>query len=652
MKNLFLLIPILGMILAGCSNDNLVDDAPAGGNNVVDIPGTATRNFLTVSVLPTNGMGTRADEIYEDGDGSESNVTAVRFFFFDENGEAAPVIENRGNGTYSSYIDWYPNSSNITSPDEKDKKIESNGGNKVEDSNGNKTVEKILHTTLGILTPAGYENPAYVIAVINPTAEILALTEKDNNIKVSDDENVEKEIPLIGPSYKTLCAQTADYLKGLHDKNFVMSNSVYVDGTNLVVDKTSITDDNFKQSIEDAEKYPITIYVERVLARMDFAIDGTKMKGNEVEIQDEGKVTIYPTKENGTYNVDDKNMDIYVRFLRWNVTGTANESRLIKSVNSAWTDNNVFQNSVKWNTADYHRSFWAINPNGLTHQYGDFDGPSDNKDNINPANLPIKVVTASSSEYSTTYLQENANAYYDAKTTETSDNNHAAAPEYITKVIIAAQLCDEAGKPIELAEWGYRKYTVENMKKFFANSVLESLYFKTDGTTGTVYDKILPGDIDFKTAKQLDPNTEYGVADDEKDFYVYAVLSATEKMGTNKIWYLKGTDDNYTELETQAVNKYIYDRIRNVRVWNGGRTYYYFDVKHLGDAGSPGYCGIVRNHIYRTKVTSVQGLGTPVYNPDQIIIPEDNEYDESIVTADVKILQWRVVESDYELKWK
>ena len=86
-------------------------------------------------------------------------------------------------------------------------------------------------------------------------------------------------------------------------------------------------------------------------------------------------------------------------------------------------------------------------------------------------------------------------------------------------------------------------------------------------------------------------------------------------------------------------------------VWNTGMTYYYFDVKHLGASGSPAYYGIVRNHIYKTTVTSVTGLGTPVYDPDQIIEPEKPKYNESLIQADIRILQWRIVSQDYELEW-
>lgn len=129
--------------------------------------------------------------------------------------------------------------------------------------------------------------------------------------------------------------------------------------------------------------------------------------------------------------------------------------------------------------------------------------------------------------------------------------------------------------------------------------------------------------------------------------------------GEAKQWFLKTGENEYTPMPganqaeiAKAVNDYIFDRINHVRVWEGGQTYYFFDVKHLGAGNSVGEYGIVRNHIYRTTVNSIEGLGTPVYDPDQVIIPEQNEYDESIVTADIKILQWRVVESSYDIKWK
>ena len=85
----------------------------------------------------------------------------------------------------------------------------------------------------------------------------------------------------------------------------------------------------------------------------------------------------------------------------------------------------------------------------------------------------------------------------------------------------------------------------------------------------------------------------------------------------------------------------------SAKVWKDGYTYYYFDIKHLGNK-----IGVVRNHIYDANITKLTGLGTPVYNPDEIIYPEkpiDDE--ETFIAAQINILSWRIVKNDVELDW-
>lgn len=642
-------LPLLGLVLAGCANEDLLVNQ--GGQN----EGSAPSSYLKISVVPTRGTTrgeTRADAVYENGTTDESKVTAVRFFFFDGGGKAFPVWENRGTGdgqgsvAYNSYLDWYPNSSDIT-------------GN-IQDQ---PTIETILKTTLGIVTPSGADNPASVLAVINPDAGVLGLNNISEFVNGSS-----APITVFGPSLEELQKQVANYYTNLHADNFVMSNSVYVEptlgsdggaGEKNIITATIMNADNFGTSPdgEGAPKKNVEIYVERVLARVDFGIS-TEMTAKEVtptpgdddpETDDSGSFLIYSTGD--PYTVNNTPTQIYVRFLGWNVTATTNQSRLIKYVNAGWEDATVFESSEPWNSNNYHRSFWAMNPENLSYQYGDFDGEQpaeeegeedddntravtlDKTTNVNPASA---LTIAPAGEYVKTYLQENANAYNAAGTPE--------APAQFSKVIIAAQLCDVNGNPINLAEWNYHKYTVPNMLTFLTSNELNQLYYKTKGADNTAYTRIDPSQLEFKTAQQLDLKT------DDADFYVYLVLTTDAQ---NLDWALKGLDGNFTPYNNySAVNDYIYNKIHHVRVWNNGRTYYYFDIKHLGAEDSPGYYGIVRNHIYRSTVKSVQGLGTPVYDPDQIIIPEQNEYDESIVNADIKVLQWRVVENDYELVWK
>lgn len=633
------LLPLAGLVLIGCANQDIIDDGLIGAD------GVKAQNFINISIIPaSNSITKAAPGSYQDGTEGEGKVNLVRFFFFNDEGKAAPVWENRGSGGYNSYLDWVPAASDVASGD------------------NTQTVETVLHTTLGIVSPAGYPKPTGVIAVVNPTSNILNMAES-STINVGNES-----VTLNGPSMEQLCNITDNYLTDLSSSNFVMSNSVYVDSNNDIINFTAIGENNYGALLPDDNDGdddtqgggsastngpdPVTIYVERVLARLDFGI-AESMVANDKGLYEAGSYVVGADATEET--------KIYVKFVGWNVTGTTNESRLVKSVSTSWTTDNLFgtQANGPWTTADYHRSFWALNPDNLQHEFGayytDVDnnmGVDDNgqnapvsQENINPATLlPI-----STDDYTTTYLQENANAF---NTNGAGSDAEAEAPEYSTKVIIAAQLCDADGNPYSLAEWNYHKFKAEDMLTYFAQNVLNNLYWEqtTEGSDVKTYNKIAASDLAFATAEQLGMKTE------DPRFYVYVVLSDA---GKEKSWYFFGagqdpTTGNVTGTEyTEAqVNSYIFDTIHHLRVWTNGMTYYYFDVRHLGEPEYPAYNGIVRNHIYRTTVTGVTGLGTPVYDPDQIIIPEQNTYSESIITADVKVLQWRVVSSDYNLVWK
>lgn len=623
------LLPLLALVLAGCSNQDFTGNTDNGGQLV-----PTDRKNLTVSLIPTQGGLTKADPApgeYIDGDESEAKVNNVRFFFFDGDGYATPVWENRSSGNYNSYYDWYPNASDITPGD------------------SNETVETNLRTTLGIMVPQGCDNPAYVLAVINPTTDILNLNTSSQITVGEGDQQV--QIQVVGPSLEELRGVTADYYTGLHNNNFVMSNSVYVvedNGEKSVVEATEIKEENFATTAEEIGTNPVTIYVERVLARLDFGISSamTGVVANGDTIYKVGNFMI--DQANGTQTPD--STAIYVRLLGWNVTTTAATSRLIKNVNPAWTSNELFGNTEIWNTSDYHRSFWALNPNGLTYNYGNFGEDPVEEPGDEPGDEPgqdpgetVSNSTPTSANYldiagaglfNHTYLQENANAY--------SASGAAAKPASRSQVIIAAQLCDVNGNAMPIAEWNYHKFSINDMLTFLCSTQLSQLFYKEAGNASSTYTKIAPADLTFKTAAQL------GLQTDDADFYVYVVLTDEAE---DYDWYVKGLDGNYTSYTSDAVNDYIYDLINHVRVWNNGWAYYFFDVEHLGAATYPGFQGIVRNHAYRTVVKGIKGLGTPVYDPEQEIIPEENTYDESIITADIKVLQWRLVKSEYDINW-
>ncbi|MCH5221706.1 MAG: Mfa1 fimbrilin C-terminal domain-containing protein [Muribaculaceae bacterium] len=573
-----ILLPCIGLILASsCSTEE---------TNFPDDPIGESRSFLSVSLVATK-TNSRAAQ-YQDGTPQENNINTIRFYFFDNEGNATPVYKEGASGTYLSYIDWRPMPA--------------------DESTGNvsgQTVEKIVNATMGINMPQTAQLPAFVLAVINPTSSLLSLQDS--------------------PSLTTLRSIVADHYTGLTENNFVISNSVYADDGSTV-DATVIDSSCYGTTAVEAEKNPVIIYVERVLARLDLSIN---IEG-AIELSDDEY--IYPASDK-PYSVGGQEQEVFVKFLGWNVTSTPNASRLIKNINPQWKDD-LFGNLELWNTDNYHRSFWAVNPpaNQFDFLFGAYQGtPDPTTGNYVPAltyEIPAPDATA------TTYLQENAAEYSKFENGTGSTNS--------SKVILAAQLVNRTGQPLPMALWANRYYTPTGVVNAIANTL--NLYRVTtvDGTT--TYTQITPADLQLLSAKEL-----YGedLPDDVSSYFVYVQLADDAE----KLTWALGNEPNSPVYTTQQVNTYIINRTNFILLWNEGMTYYYFDIRHIGNEGFPGYLGVVRNHIYAANVTSVTGLGTPVFNPDEIIYPEMPPYDNSVLTAQIRILQWRIVSQDYDLKW-
>ncbi|MCH5326343.1 MAG: Mfa1 fimbrilin C-terminal domain-containing protein [Duncaniella sp.] len=605
----------LALLLAGCSSEEPIVHNPDGDQQ------ESASSFITIRMMssPTTPLGRADDEVYENGTIDENNVQRVRFYFFD--GKDAPfgVHRNTASGTYDSYIDWYPTDSDI-------KNTGTPGGNtSVVDE---ETVEKVLTATLGI-NLASTEKPAKVLAVINPTEDVLGLP---NSLPADQKIN--------GPSLSDIRGVVTDYLTGRNSKAFVMSNSVYLDGSDIVY-TTELKDEagntNFAQNPQDAAANPVIIYVERVLARFDLGLDADFIKG--AKKTDNGNIYLAGTIEVNDSTSEDKSYtdaQIYVKLLGWNVTRTTSQSRLVKEISKTW-GNDILGTGMPWNTTDFHRSFWAINPDPATNKdftfrFGTFGNTADaTSGNFNPAQALSFPTEAN--KYTFTYMQENAAPFEDP----------AASQPNCSQVIVAAQLVDPDGKPLTLAEWGYKKYTLTGLKNQLAK-VLNNLCSVTEDGSNKVYTPIKPDQLTFQYADPI------GEGSTDKNYWVYAVLTPEAA----KLSWQIGTDNNGTALATSTdVNKYIRDMVNHVMIWNGGLTYYYFNIRHLGlDEENSGYCGVVRNHIYRSTITSINGLGVPVYDPGQIIIPETSAPDDFIIAADLRVLQWRVVSQNYELKWE
>lgn len=590
MKKIKFILPLLGFLAIGCTDilENVNEEKPSlSGNDEV-------KGYISVSVAGARTPNTRAT--YEDGSSSENYVNMIRFYMFDNDGEPVYIRTNPNQDSsapteHYSYYDW-----DVTANDN------ANAG-----SNSSATVEKVLTTTMLLVGPDDYEFPEnmQILAVVNPPQSVLSL----GNASLSD-----------------VRAAIADYKTNLTSSNFVMSNSVFIDGDGeMIYAQPFETAVNIAPTIKQSQENPLVIYVERVVSRVDLGINLVAEENGSYDTTVEYDPIDPEGVPEGTYTGE-----IYVKINNWAVTSTPNKSYLVKSIDTEWPSD-LFGNLEIWNSSDYHRSFWAINPLAIGESpLENIDWFSFNEIKGNGLAIPTGTTKVSA------YAQENANPFITTENAGTGAN-----PKYPTKVILTGTLVDAEGNPITIAEYNQQHFTLDGLMNFIAG------YLNMWTLEGGKYTTITPDDLQLVTKKNWVSEDEFPAPDVNGTYFVYFVL--TEEAAA-KTWYHQ-VENTTTYTVITDPKTYIYDSVGRAMVWNGGMTYYYFDIEHLGNAGFPGYTGVVRNHIYDCAVSSLVGLGTPVWDPDETIYPEKPNRSGNLLTVEINILQWRLVKKSFDLAW-
>lgn len=558
-------------------------------------------NYIAVNIIAANASTRAVDdnENYEDGQGVENTVNVVRLYFFNEQGN--PFVVNSNGSTSYSYV-------NVTS-------------GFVEGGNQTPNVEKIITATAQVTLPTG-EYPSQIIAVINPGDYF-----DDLNLASLSDVAGAININTTTASFDTT-----------NPEAFVMSSSVYSNGVASnpqVMETAAISAANFFTAADAAQANPVTIYVERTIGKVSVTTSLAKAPDVTGTLYDTGK----------TYNGN----PIYVKFLGWNVTATADKSYLMKNINPAWPGTLFGQSSSQpWNYADFFRCFWALNPSDVEFNYYPFGFEPNsqgegfvNSENENAANAITGFATPGTSDPANyTYIPENAANNY----------NTGAGANHPSQVIVAAQLCNADGSPLTIAEWGYGQYDITGLTNIFLSSIRTNL--NPWKATETGYAQIDASDIEFVTAMSLNENLNNWEA--KGRYYVYAQLTET---AAGYKWY-KGQPtaaNAESNLTYSQINQGL-EALGHAKIWNNGFTYYYFDIRHLGSETSegvysPGYFGVVRNHVYKCKIESLTGLGTPVYDPEETIYPEKPLDEDTYIGAKINILSWRIVSQNVSFAW-
>ena len=528
---------IATLALAGCSSE---DGPIMGSENTDDGYG-----YVAVNIVEPKSVGSRANDSnkFEDGTPDENKAETGLFFIYNQDGTTMynnPQVVNLTNGDAAG--------------------------------SGTPYVEKIYKAVLVIDGVKDQPTtPLQIICVLNAPSELASL-------------------PVTTP-LSTLKGQIDNY--GAHTAGaFIMSNSVYKDGTNDVCGAI-VTESNLKNSASAALAAPVDIYVERVVARIQantassFTNDGAK-----------------PT-------VDGMEKALTIKVTGIEVANIAQKSYLLKDINNidyTWT----------WNDPTNKRSYWETVPattgdNALT--FG-------NKSYTNIATDPNFDITKVTDFKE--YVQPN-----------TTSNQKTA-------ILVTAQLMD-GDAPADLAyiRGGYT--TKEKAKDIVATYLQTKGYYKT-GNGDVDYTSIKPADLDWVNNGDFED-------DNDKITWLerYEVVAQIASTFTGTLY--KKSGNTYTVITADVINKDLKEAENYAaRVFTDGKCYYYVNIDQTPVANDNGYEGkdkfegVIRNHIYNLTLNSISGIGTPVFDPDDVIIPE-TPGDETLwyLGARVNVLKWRLV---------
>ena len=593
MKRIFLAGFSAALALTGCATDNEFEGENGG---VVSKDGVA---YMTVRISDVQGTRATSGGFDQSKDASEHNVASADFYFYDEGG----IFVTRANV-------WNGGEEN------------SGEGNNVE-FNG-KTV-----VALKGLTSKGF--PKYVVTVLNRPDGFepgKTLTEMGQLLSVEG---------AVDGGYKT-------------GDNFIMSTSSYIhaDGTPNFV--TELVEDNFVNdpgSIDPAKV--VTIYVERLAAKVKIGVTVNAEGATSPLVPVSGKPDTYEMKMTiaGDPNAAGSGSNIgsqtiHVHFLGWALTGTAKKSLMMKDI-KAWTDTEL---GFSWNDEFNKRSYW-----GMSFNYD--DAAYTYRSQANPTAAATDALTYTSY---TDALQDGAlrygmsDAIYCAENTNTSTIVSGNPAGTLTSVLLFAEVTDTDGTALDLVRYHgvfyeearYIAYVFDNLNKAASLN-----YYKKDGST---YTQIGTGDAEINDLDGGYVNVRLTLATDTplyaKNGEDYALIDA--KDGKTAV---EQVNEKLSGFNTEGDNAIGY---------KGGLMYYNIAIEHLNDAGKADVTetnvpeavyGIVRNHVYMLNITSLSNLGMGIFDPDEVIIP-DNPFEEKElyqVGADIKILSWKVVNQDVEL---
>lgn len=558
----FLVGTLACALMAACSNE----ENPAVDNGTQGQEGSS---YMAVNLVMSAETGSRAvtDGGYENGTEDEGAVKIASsvFLFYDAAG---------------NYL---------------------TKGNIVADANNDATSDGFLDLNSESQDKSNeLESKSNAVIVLGPTAsqptQVLAVLNGGNSA-------------LAGLSLSQAIEQTTQSGLGTDKGSFLMTNSSYISGSNIITATTIDPATNLKETPEEAKAdgAPVDIYVERVAAKLT-----VKESKKEAELSGDGYVLDNATGATMKVVIDG-----------WCANATNESSYYVKNLNDSWIGTAPFTN---WTGT--HRTFWAEDMN--------YSGKGDYQDGPTYTGLQYKKWTeATKKANDVEYIFENTINNDDAQV-EGGDNTN------VTTVLVAAHIMyktsgDETYQQGNIYKHNGVFYTEKGLKDVIVASCDYYWFYTKDGKKA--WTALKADDVTFSFS-----NPTSTINPGEVTVDVTAITKPTID-GVTDIVLVKGEG---TESETDATKAIaalkgsIYTQ--NLMGYKNGACYYQIPIEHLSSAAGNEFYGVVRNHSYVLTISDITGIGGAVYDPDKVLPPIPGKDKNYYMAAKLNVLAWKVVE--------
>lgn len=569
-------IALLSLAVA-CSKENVTSNQ--GGSDA--------NQYMAVDIAMSVGSSTKAPSDYRDGSEAEStvNVNNSIFLFYD---------------AYGNYL-----TSGVISA--ADGSVDENGNLKLTINNQSGFVEKESNAVI-VLGPTRLR-PALVLAVLN--------YDNCNALKTLSLADVHKKV-----DNKAISTEAG---------KFTMTNSIYVDGNN-VVNATPIAASSVKETKEEALKSPVQIYVEREVARVNMkAKDGLKQTTD-------GKICF--ETPNAEYVLNGVKVSARIVVDGWAANAFNTTSYLVKEVPTSWLVTNPFAN---WFDEAAKRTFWAQDPN--------YSGSEKYVFGRTPEGEPgtYKNVKYLSWNDATQNNVDSYNYMYENTTDKASARVNGGELANVPTILIAAHVetakTGAAWERQDIYKFGGLFYTYASLRNYAAEQILKGkLYWEYTTAEGLKKASVLPDQVKAKFVAN--------VVDNSGSVKVEVEALTAPAEGAK---LMKKEGESASEIESANWAKTVEDILNGENGFNiakkelvcfkNGMCYYQVPIKHNQTAEDVAY-GTVRNHIYELTLSKIAKIGNPVFNPEEKLVLIPGEEKDYYVSAELKILKWRVITQD------